>query len=160
VEKGVVETMANGVIAGYRVIDVKATIFDGSYHEVDSSDIAFKIAGQLAFKAACEKAGMVILEPIADVEVTVPEQYIGDIMGDLNARRGRIMGVDSEGRLQVIKAKVPQGEMYKYSNTLRSVTQGRGFFTMKFSHYEEAPREVMNKVVEEWKKTKEAAQDK
>lgn len=160
VEKGVVETMANGVIAGYRVIDVKTTIFDGSYHEVDSSDIAFKIAGQLAFKSACEKAGMAILEPICDVEVTVPEQYIGDIMGDLNARRGRIMGVDTEARLQVIKAKVPQAEMYKYSNTLRSVTQGRGFFTMKFSHYEEAPRDVMNKVIEEAKKTKEAEQEK
>lgn len=160
VEKGVIETMTNGVIAGYRVIDVKATIYDGSYHEVDSSDIAFKIAGQLAFKAACEKGGMVILEPICDVEVTVPEQYIGDIMGDLNARRGRIMGVEAEGKLQVIKAKVPQAEMYKYSNTLRSVTQGRGFFTMKFSHYEEAPRDVMNKVIEEAKKTKEAEQEK
>lgn len=160
VEKGVIETMSTGVVAGYQVIDLKAIIFDGSYHEVDSSDIAFKIAGQLAFKAAAEKAGLIILEPICDVEVTVPEQYIGDIMGDLNARRGRIMGVDTEGRLQVIKAKVPQAEMYKYSNTLRSVTQGRGYFTMKFSHYEEAPREVAAKVIEEAKKTKEAAQDK
>jgi elongation factor G len=157
VEKGVIETMANGVLAGYRVIDLKATIYDGSYHEVDSSDIAFKIAGQLAFKAAAEKAGLIILEPICDVEVTVPEQYIGDIMGDLNARRGRIMGVDTEGRLQVIKAKVPQAEMYKYSNTLRSFTQGRGYFTMKFSHYEEAPREVTVKVIDEAKRTKEAA---
>lgn len=160
VEKGVLETMANGVLAGYPVIDVKTTIYDGSYHEVDSSDIAFKIAAQLAFKAACEKAGMVILEPICDVEVTVPEQYVGDIMGDLNARRGRIMGIEAEGRLQVIKAKVPQAEMYKYSNTLRSITQGRGFFTMKFSHYEEAPRDVMNKVIEEAKKYKEASQEK
>ncbi len=160
VEKGVVETMSTGVLAGYRVIDVKATIFDGSYHEVDSSDIAFKIAGQLAFKAAAEKAGLIILEPICDVEVTVPEQYIGDIMGDLNARRGRIMGVDTEGRLQVIKAKAPQAEMYKYSNTLRSFTQGRGYFTMKFSHYEEAPREIAAKIIEEAKRNKEAAQDK
>jgi elongation factor G len=160
VEKGVVEIMSTGVLAGYQVIDLKATIFDGSYHEVDSSDIAFKIAGQLAFKAAAEKANLVLLEPICDVEVTVPEQYIGDIMGDLNARRGRIMGVDTEGRLQVIKAKVPQAEMYKYSNALRSFTQGRGYFTMKFSHYEEAPREVSAKVVEEAKRNKEAAQDK
>lgn len=157
VEKGVVEIMANGVLAGYHVIDLKATIFDGSYHEVDSSDIAFKIAGQLAFKAAAEKASLVILEPICDVEVTVPEQYIGDIMGDLNARRGRIMGVDTEGRLQVIKAKVPQAEMYKYSNSLRSFTQGRGYFTMKFSHYEEAPRETATKIIEEAKRAKEAA---
>ncbi len=157
VEKGVVETMDTGVLAGYHVIDLKATIYDGSYHEVDSSDIAFKIAGQLAFKAAAEKAGLVLLEPICDVEVTVPEQYIGDIMGDLNARRGRIMGVDAEGRLQVIKAKVPQAEMYKYSNSLRSFTQGRGYFTMKFSHYEEAPREVAAKVIEETKRAKEAA---
>lgn len=156
VEKGVVETMTNGVLAGYRVVDLKATIYDGSFHEVDSSDIAFKIAAQLAFKAAAEKAGLTILEPICDVEVTVPEQYIGDIMGDLNARRGRIMGVDAEGRLQVIKAKVPQAEMYKYSNTLRSITQGRGYFTMKFSHYEEAPPEVAAKVIEEAKRTKEA----
>jgi len=157
VEKGVVETTSTGVLAGYPVIDIKTTIFDGSYHEVDSSDIAFKIAGQLAFKAAAEKAGLIILEPICDVEVTVPEQYIGDIMGDLNARRGRIMGVETEGRLQVIKAKAPQAEMYKYSNTLRSITQGRGYFTMKFSHYEEAPREIAAKITEEAKRAKEAA---
>ncbi|MEO0083019.1 MAG: elongation factor G [candidate division WOR-3 bacterium] len=160
VEKGVIETMANGVLAGYPVIDVKATIYDGSYHEVDSSDIAFKIAGSLAFKAAAEKAGLIILEPIYDVEVTVPEQYIGDIMGDLNARRGKIIGIEAEGRLQVIKAKVPQAEMYKYSNTLRSITQGRGYFTMKFSHYEEAPKEIAAKIIEEAKRYKESAQEK
>lgn len=155
VEKGVIETMANGVLAGYPVVDVKVTIYDGSYHEVDSSDIAFKIAGSLAFKAAAEKAGLVLLEPIMDVEVTVPEQYMGDAIGDLNARRGRILGMESEGSLQVIKAQVPQAELYKYSTTLRSMTQGRGYFSMKFSHYEEVPREIASKIIEEAKREKE-----
>lgn len=160
VEKGVLETMANGVLADYPVIDLKVTIYDGSYHEVDSSDIAFKIAGSLAFKAACEKAGLVLLEPIYDVEVTVPEKFVGDIMGDLNARRGKIMGVEAEGNLQIIRAKVPQAEMYKYSNTLRSITQGRGYFTMRFSHYEEVPREIAVKIIEAAKKTQQGTEKK
>lgn len=155
VEKGVLETMANGILAGYPVVDVKATIYDGSYHEVDSSDIAFKIAGSLAFKAAAEKAGLVLLEPIMNVEVTVPEQYLGDAIGDLNARRGRILGVEAQGSLQVIKAQVPQAEMHKYSTTLRSMTQGRGYFSMKFSHYEEVPKEIAAKIIEEAKREKE-----
>ncbi|MFB0508922.1 MAG: elongation factor G, partial [bacterium] len=157
VEKGVLETMSQGVLAGYPVVDLQATIYDGSYHEVDSSDIAFKIAGQLAFKAASEKAGLVLLEPIMIVEVRVPDQYMGDAIGDLNARRGRIMGVETEGTLQVIKAQVPQAEMYKYSTTLRSMTQGRGYFSMKFSHYEEVPREIAAKIIEEAKREKEKA---
>lgn len=157
VEKGVNETMAQGVLAGYPVVDLNATIYDGSYHEVDSSDIAFKIAGQLAFKAACEKANMVLLEPIMNVEVTVPDQYMGDAIGDLNARRGRIMGVETEGSLQVVKAQAPQAEMYKYSTTLRSMTQGRGYFSMKFSHYEEVPKEIAAKIIEEAKREKEKA---
>lgn len=157
VEKGVLETMSQGVLAGYPVVDLQATIYDGSYHEVDSSDIAFKIAGQLAFKAASEKAGLVLLEPIMIVEVRVPDQYMGDAIGDLNARRGRIMGVETEGTLQVIKAQVPQAEMYKYSTTLRSMTQGRGYFSMKFSHYEEVPREIAAKIIEESKREKEKA---
>ncbi|MDH5186542.1 MAG: elongation factor G [candidate division WOR-3 bacterium] len=157
VEKGVLETMSQGVLAGYPVVDLQTTIYDGSYHEVDSSDIAFKIAGQLAFKAASEKAGLVLLEPIMIVEVRVPDQYMGDAIGDLNARRGRIMGVETEGTLQVIKAQVPQAEMYKYSTTLRSMTQGRGYFSMKFSHYEEVPREIAAKIIEESKREKEKA---
>jgi len=157
VEKGVLETMSQGVLAGYPVVDLQATIYDGSYHEVDSSDIAFKIAGQLAFKAAGERAGLVLLEPIMIVEVRVPDQYMGDAIGDLNARRGRIMGVETEGTLQVIKAQVPQAEMYKYSTTLRSMTQGRGYFSMKFSHYEEVPREIAAKIIEESKREKEKA---
>ncbi len=155
VEKGVVETMEKGVLAGYRMVDVKATVFDGSFHAVDSSDIAFKLASSIAFKACCEKAGMVLLEPIMEIEITVPDQYTGEVMGDLNARRGRIMGMEAQGNLQVVKAHAPQAELYKYSNSLRSMTQGRGFFTIVFSHYEEVPKEMSAKVIEEAKKAKE-----
>jgi len=158
IEKGIVETMQKGVLAGYHMMDIRAVVFDGSYHDVDSSDIAFKLAGQLAFKNCAEKAGLVLLEPIMNVEVTVPDQFTGDVMGDLNARRGRIMGMEVQGNLQVIKAQAPQAEMYKYSNSLRSMTQGRGFFTMEFSHYEETPREAAQKVIDEAKREKEAAQ--
>ena len=158
IEKGIVETMERGVLAGYHMMDIKATVYDGSYHDVDSSDIAFKIAGALAFKNCCEKAGLILLEPIMNVEVTVPDQFTGDVMGDLNARRGRIMGMEVQGNLQVIKAQAPQAEMYKYSNSLRSMTQGRGFFAMEFSHYEEVPREAAAKVVEEAKRAKEEKQ--
>lgn len=159
VEKGVVEAMEKGVLAGYRMMDIKATVYDGSYHEVDSSDIAFKIAAGLAFKNACEKAGVVLLEPIMNVEVTVPDRFTGDVMGDLNARRGRIMGMEAQGGLQVIKAQVPLAEMYKYSNSLRSMTQGRGYFTMEFDHYEEVPREIAQKIIEEAKRAKEEARE-
>jgi elongation factor G len=155
VEKGVAESMEKGVLAGYHMMDIKATVFDGSYHEVDSSDIAFKLAGALAFKNCCDKAGLILLEPIMNIEVTVPDRHTGDVMGDLNARRGRIMGMEVQGTLQVIKAQVPQSEMYKYSNSLRSMTQGRGFFQMEFSHYEEVPRELANKVIEEAKRARE-----
>jgi elongation factor G len=155
IEKGIREIMDRGVLAGYHMMDIKATVFDGSYHDVDSSDIAFKIAGGMAFTNCCEKAGLVLLEPIMNVEVTVPDQYTGDVMGDLNARRGRIMGMEVQGSHQVIKAQVPMAEMYKYSNSLRSMTQGRGFFTMEFAHYEEVPREAAAKVVEEAKRAKE-----
>ncbi|MFO7639442.1 MAG: elongation factor G [bacterium] len=155
VEKGVREIMDKGVLAGYRMVDIRATVYDGSYHDVDSSDIAFKMAAILAFRACCEKAAPVLLEPIANVEVTAPDRYTGDIMGDLNSKRGRIMGMESQGSLQVIKAQVPQAEMYKYSNTLRSMTQGRGFFSTELSHYEELPRELTAKVVEEAKAQRE-----
>jgi elongation factor G len=158
IEKGIVEMMEKGVLAGYHMMDVRAVVFDGSYHDVDSSDISFKLAGALAFRNCCEKAGLVLLEPIMNVEVTVPDQFTGDVMGDLNARRGRIMGMEAQGNLQVIKAQAPQAEMYKYSNSLRSMTQGRGFFTMEFSHYEETPREAAQKVIDEAKREKEAAQ--
>lgn len=155
VEKGVIETMGKGVLAGYRMMDIKATVFDGSFHPVDSSDIAFKQAASLAFRNCCEKADLVLLEPIANAEVTVPDQYTGDVIGDLNARRGRIMGMEAQGNLQVVKAQIPLAEMYKYSNSLRSMTQGRGHFTIEFSHYEVVPREQASKVIDETKHIKE-----
>ncbi len=157
VEKGVVEAMEKGYLAGYRMMDVRATVYDGSFHPVDSSDIAFKLAAVLAFRACCEKANPVLLEPIGNAEVTVPDQYTGDVMGDMNARRGRIMGMEAQGNLQVVKARVPVAEMYKYSNSLRSMTQGRGFFSLEFSYYEEVPKEIAQKVIDEAKRAKEAA---
>lgn len=155
VDKGIQEAMAGGVLAGFPVVDVRVTLYDGSYHPVDSSDMAFKIAGSMAFKKAFMEAKPVLLEPIYDVEVRVPEEYLGDVMGDLSSRRGKIMGIDSEGNFQVIKAKTPLAEMYRYSTSLRSITQGRGIYRRKFSHYEEVPAEIAEKVVAAVKKEKE-----
>ncbi len=152
VEKGVKEAMENGVLAGYPLTDIKVAVYDGSYHPVDSSDIAFKIAAVMAMKANAEKGNVVLLEPIHEVEVFVPESYMGDVIGDLNSRRGKIMGMEGEGKIQKIKALVPEGEMYKYSTSLRSMTQGRGYFVTKFNHYEEVPREITQKIVEDAKK--------
>jgi elongation factor G len=152
VEKGIVERMARGVIAGYPVVDVKATVFYGSYHNVDSSEMAFKIAGSLAFKKAALDAKPVLLEPIAEMEVVVPEESIGDIMGDLNSRRGRVLGVDSIGRSQVVRCQVPLVEVLRYSSDLRAITSGRGQFTMKVTHYEEVPAAISEKVIAEAKK--------
>ena len=156
VEKGVIESMGKGVLAGYQMVDMRVIVFDGSYHAVDSSDIAFKLAANLAFRACCEKAGLVLIEPIMEVAITVPDRYTGEVMGDLNARRGRIMGMEAQGNLQVVKAHAPQAELYKYSNSLRSMTQGRGFFTMTLSHYEEVPKELAAKVTEEARQAKES----
>jgi elongation factor G len=147
VEKGVKEAIEEGVIAGYRVTDVKVTVFDGSYHTVDSSDMAFKIAGSMGFKKAFHEAKPILLEPIYDVEVVVPDEFMGDVMGDLSSRRGKISGVEAEGPFQVIKAKVPLAEMYRYSTSLRSLTQGRGIHRRKFSHYEEVPHEQAQKLI-------------
>jgi elongation factor G len=144
--------MENGILAGYPLTDVKVSVYDGSYHPVDSSDIAFKIAAVMAMKANAEKGNVVLLEPIHEVEVYVPESYMGDVIGDLNSRRGKIMGMEGEGKIQKIKALVPEGEMYKYSTSLRSMTQGRGYFTTKFSHYEEVPREIAQKIIDDTKK--------
>jgi elongation factor G len=152
VEKGVKEAVQNGFLAGYPVTDIRVTVFDGSYHSVDSSDIAFKIAATMALKANAQKAGVVLLEPIHEVEVFVPESYMGDVIGDLNSRRGKIMGMEGEGKIQKIKALVPEGEMYKYSTSLRSMTQGRGYFVMKFHHLEEVPKEITKRIVEESQK--------
>ena len=151
VEKGVVATMEMGVIAGYPMVDVKATIYDGSYHTVDSSEQAFKTAGSLAFKAAVEKANPVLLEPIVNLQVKVPDEYMGDVMGDLSGRRGKISGTENHGRFAVINAQVPMAELYKYSTHLRSMTQGRGSHTREFSHYEEVPREIAEKIIAEHK---------
>ncbi|WP_350343690.1 elongation factor G [Proteinivorax tanatarense] len=148
VEKGLIEAMEEGVIAGYPVVDIKATLFDGSYHSVDSSEMAFKIAASQAFKEAMLKGQSAILEPIMDVKVTVDEQFMGDIMGDMNSRRGKIIGMDPlSGRMQKIKAQVPLAEMYQYSIDLRSKTQGRGSFTMEYSHYEEVPPQITKDII-------------
>ncbi|WP_454193615.1 elongation factor G [Paenibacillus sp. Marseille-Q7038] len=146
-QQGIEESMKNGVLAGFPLVDVKATIVDGSYHDVDSNEMAFKIAGSMALKAAKDKCKAVLLEPIMKVEVTVPEEYMGDVMGMLNSRRGRIEGMDSRGGTQIIRAKVPLSEMFGYSTTLRSGTQGRGVFSMELSHYEEVPRTISEEIV-------------
>ncbi len=154
VESGVKKAMESGVM-GAKVVDVKVILYDGKYHPVDSSNLAFEIAGSLAFKDAEGKADPYLLEPIYELEVTVPEEFMGDVIGDINARRGKILGMDSQGRYQVIRANVPLAELYKYSSTLRSITKGRGTYTMRFSHYDEVPAEIAKKVVEEIKKEKE-----
>jgi elongation factor G len=147
VEKGIVEAMEGGVLAGYPVVDVKVILFDGSYHEVDSSELAFKIAASMAFKDACKKGDIVLLEPIMDVEVVTPEEYMGEVIGDLNSRRGRIQSMEKRGRAQVIRAMVPLAEMFGYATDLRSKTQGRGTYTMQFSHYDEVPKNLTEQII-------------
>lgn len=147
IQAGIEESMKNGVYAGFPLVDIKATVVDGSYHDVDSSEMAFKIAGSMALKAAAEKCRPVLLEPIMKVEVTVPEEYMGDVMGDLNSRRGRIEGMDARFGAQIIRAKVPLSEMFGYSTTLRSRTQGRGVYSMEISHYEEVPKSIADEIV-------------
>ncbi|MFH1196503.1 MAG: elongation factor G [bacterium] len=155
VEKGINEVLVKGVLTGSKVIDVKVTLFDGSYHSVDSDEVSFKIAGSQAFKKGFLEAKPVILEPIYDVTVKVPEEFMGDVMGDASSKRGKILGMESEGSFQIIKAKSPLAELYKYSTHLRSLTSGRGTHCQKFSHYEEVPKEVEAKIIEEHKKSKE-----
>jgi len=147
VEQGVREAMEGGVLANYPMIDVKVTLFDGSYHDVDSSELAFKIAGSLAFKEAVRKAGIVLLEPIMRVEVVAPGEYLGDVLGDLSSRRGKIEEIRSRAGAEVITAKVPLGEMFGYATDLRSYTQGRGTFTMEFFRYEEVPASLAEEVI-------------
>ncbi len=148
VADGVKDAMTNGVLAGYPLIDIKCELLDGSYHDVDSSEMAFKVAGSMALKAACRKANPVIMEPIMDVEVTVPEEYMGDVMGDLNSRRGRIRGMIPRTQVQIISASVPLAEMFGYATTLRSITQGRAIYSMQFSHYEDVPRSIADTIME------------
>ncbi|MER3459883.1 MAG: elongation factor G [candidate division GAL15 bacterium] len=159
VDKGVRKAMEEGVLAGYPVVDVRVTLLDGKTHPVDSSDIAFQIAGSLAFKKAAEQAGMVLLEPIMNVSVTVPDDLVGDVMGDLNSKRGRIQGMESNGDgTTTVRAQVPMAEMLRYASDLRSITGGRGFFEMSFSHYEEVPAHIAQKVTEEAAQRRQAAE--
>jgi elongation factor G len=151
VADGIEEAMKNGVLAGYPVEDIKVKLFDGSYHDVDSSEMAFKIAGSMAFKEGARKASPVLLEPIMEVEVVTPEEYMGDVMGDLSSRRGRIEGMSQRSDAQVIKAMVPLSEMFGYATTMRSMTQGRAIYSMQFSHYDEAPKSVSEQIIEKVK---------
>jgi len=151
VEDGITEALENGVLAGYPVVDVKIELVDGSYHEVDSSEMAFKIAGSMAFKEAARAAKPVLLEPIMDVEVVVPADYLGDVMGDLSSRRGKIGGMTQRGEAHVIGASVPLAEMFGYSTTLRSMSQGRAVYSMQFSHYEEVPKSKADEIITKMK---------
>ncbi len=154
VSNGVQEAMRNGVIAGYQIVDVKVKLYDGSYHDVDSDEISFKVAGSMAFKSGARKASPKILEPIMDVEVTTPEEYLGDVMGDLNSRRGKIEGFNSRKDAQVIKATVPLAEMFGYATTIRSMTQGRAIYSMQFLHYAQLPKSVEDEIVEKTQSNK------
>jgi elongation factor G len=147
VEKGLQEAIGRGSLAGYPVVNLKATLVDGSYHDVDSSEMAFKIAARLAYKAGLPQASPVLLEPISTVEIHIPDDYLGDIMGDLNKRRGRIMGINPDDEGQVVQAEVPTSEMGKYASDLKSMTQGRGWYTINFARYEQAPQVVSDKVI-------------
>jgi len=148
VSAGIRDALKNGVIAGFPVVDVKAKLYDGSYHDVDSDELSFKVAGSMAFKAGAKKAKPVLLEPIMDVEVVTPEEYLGDVMGDLNSRRGKIEGFSARKDAQVIKATVPLSEMFGYATVLRSMTQGRAIYTMQFLHYHEVPKFIAEEIAE------------
>jgi elongation factor G len=142
VEEGVVEAMETGVLAGYPMVDVKAVLLDGKYHEVDSSELAFKIAGSIAFKEAAEKASPVLLEPVMDVEVVTPQEFMGEVIGDLNSRRGKILEMENRAGAQVVSARVPLASMFGYATRLRSITQGRATYTMQFAVYEPVPQQI------------------
>ncbi|MDA0987300.1 MAG: elongation factor G [Bacteroidetes bacterium] len=155
VQKGLNEAISTGVIAGYPTVDVRVTLFDGSYHDVDSDEISFKLAGLHAFKKGFKLAKPILLEPIYNIEVIIPEEFMGHVMGDLSSRRGKIIGMDSDGLHQIVKGQAPLKELYKYSTSLRSFTQGRGIHKQKFSHYEEIPHEVASKIIAEYEKHKQ-----
>ena len=139
--------MKNGILAGYPVVDVKVTLFDGSYHDVDSSEMAFKIAGSMGFKEGARKASPVLLEPIMSVEVETPEDYMGDVVGDLNRRRGVVLGMEDNVGIKILKAEVPLAEMFGYSTTVRSLSQGRATYSMEFKKYQEAPSNIADAVI-------------
>jgi elongation factor G len=148
VDKGIKGAMDSGVVAGFPVVDIKVELVDGSYHDVDSSEMAFQIAGSMAAQEALKRANPVLLEPMMNVEVVMPEEFMGDVMGDLSSRRGQIQGMDSRGGGQVIRAMVPLSEMFGYATTVRSKTQGRATFTMQFDHYEEVPKSIAQEIAE------------
>jgi len=149
VEKGVVEAMKRGVAAGYPVVDMKVTLYDGKYHTVDSSDIAFQIAGSMGFRKAMEDAKPVILEPVMKIEIMIPDECMGDVIGDVNSRRGKVSGVDPLNGTHVVKALIPMSEVLTYAPELRSITSGRGTFSMDFSHYDEVPDHLVSKIIDE-----------
>jgi elongation factor G len=147
VDAGIEEALDQGILAGYPLVDVRAILQDGSYHDVDSSEMAFKIAGSIAFQEAAKKAGVKLLEPIMDVEVTTPEDYMGDVIGDLNGRRGKVEGMTQRGNSQVIRAQVPMSEMFGYATDLRSKTQGRATYSMQFNSYQDVPESIATEIV-------------
>lgn len=151
VQAGLEDALENGVLAGFPLIDIKAKLFDGSYHDVDSNEMAFKVAASMALKNAVSKCNPVLLEPIMKVEVVIPEEYMGDIMGDITSRRGRVEGMEARGNAQVVRAMVPLAEMFGYATALRSNTQGRGTFTMHMDHYEEVPKSVAEEIIKKIK---------
>ncbi|MCK4225720.1 elongation factor G, partial [candidate division WOR-3 bacterium] len=155
VETGAKHAAEEGFLAGYPIIDLSIAVYDGSYHPVDSSDNAFQRAGSLALKDALKKAEPFILEPILKIRVIIPDEYTGDVMGDLNSRRGKILGMDSEGKFQAINAYVPEHEMFKYSSALRSITQGTGTYSSEFAFYERAPQEIAERIIKEREKAEE-----
>jgi len=158
-EKGIRQACLEGAVAGYPIEDIRVILYDGSYHEVDSSDMAFQIAGSMALRKAVLEAVPALLEPIMDVEIVIPEEYLGAISGDVNSRRGRIMGMDVKGRSQIVKAQVPLAEMFTYANDLRSLTGGRGFYTMRFSHYEEVPHKVAVGIISKYQASKKQEEE-
>ena len=148
VEKGIKEAAESGVLAGYPVVDIRVTLTDGSFHEVDSSEMAFKLAGSMAFKEGVQKGGPVLLEPMMKVEVVVPEEYLGEIIGQVNSRRGNVLGMDMRpGNAQSVRGMIPLGEMFGYATELRSATQGRGVFSMEFDHYQPVSESVMQEML-------------
>jgi elongation factor G len=147
VEKGVVGRMSRGVIAGYQLVDVRVTLYDGKFHDVDSSDMAFQMAGSKGFKAAVDRAAAYLLEPIWNLDVTCPDECMGDVMGDINQRRGRVLGMEAKGKNQIIRAQAPMAELLQYGPDLDSITGGRGGFTVSFSHYDELPANLAEKVI-------------
>jgi elongation factor G len=159
VEKGLKEAIRKGVLAGYPVINLKATLHYGSYHPVDSSEMAFKTAASMAYKKGVKEAGPILLEPIMHMEISVPDEYMGDIMGDINKRRGKVHGMEPVDGMQIVTAEVPMSEVFKYATDLRSMTQARGTFTMKFDRYEEVPAMIANKIIENAQKEKEEEEE-